>query len=352
MGNLNDLLKLVVEKKASDMHISFNMPPVLRINGDLEILKDENKVTDDELKAYSKELLGDNYEMYLKLGEFDISYSLSGVGVFRVNVYKNRGKDAIAIRNIPLKIPTFKELGLPEVLNDLININQGLFLVTGPTGNGKSTTLASIINEFNLKKSSHIITLEDPIEYIHKSNKSIINQREIGKDSKSYVSALNAALREDPDIILVGEMRDFETISTAITAAETGHLVLSTLHTIGAAKTIDRIIDVFPEHNQQQIRTQLASVIKGVISQQLLKKKDGSGRVPAFEIMTFTPAIQNLIREGKTHQIQSLIQTGGKYGMITMDKSIIELYKKGIISYDTAVQASVDKEFVTKMMIL
>ncbi|AAK79656.1 twitching motility protein PilT [Clostridium acetobutylicum] len=352
MKNLKDLLKILVEKEGSDLHISVNVQPVIRINGELNVLNDKNKITKDEVKNYAMQLLGDDYDKYLKAGEFDASYTLNGVGMFRVNVYKERGNDAIAVRNIPSKILSPKELGFPDVFNDLINAKMGLVLVTGPTGSGKSTTVASIINEFNLNTKRHIITLEDPIEYVHKSNKSLINQREIGKDSGSYVAALKAALREDPDVIFVGEMRDMETITAAITAAETGHLVLSTLHTIGADKTIDRIIDVFPEHNQTQVRIQLASVLKGVVSQQLLKKKDESGRIPAFEIMTFTPAVQNLIREGKTHQIQSLIQTGSKYGMITMDKCIIDLYKKGIISYETAVQSSVDKEFVTKMLIL
>ncbi|URZ06516.1 type IV pilus twitching motility protein PilT [Clostridium felsineum] len=352
MKNLKDLLKILVEEGASDLHITIDMPPVIRVNGELNVVSDKKKLTKDEITGYAKELLKENYDKYLEIGEFDTSYTLNGVGSFRINVYKGNGNDAIAIRNIPLKIPNLKELGFPDVFDDLINAKRGLVLITGPTGSGKSTTLASIINEFNLKTTRHIITLEDPIEYVHKNNKSIINQREIGRDSKSYVSALKSALREDPDVILVGEMRDAETISTAIMAAETGHLVLSTLHTIGADKTIDRIIDVFEERNKQQIKIQLASVLRGVLSQQLLKKKDNSGRLPAFEVMTVTPAIQNLIREGKTHQIQSLIQTGNKYGMITMDKCIIDLYKKGIISYETAVQSSVDKEFVTKMLIL
>ena len=225
-------------------------------------------------------------------------------------------------------------------------------MVTGPTGSGKSTTLAAMINEINNTRQAHIITLEDPIEYLHKHNKCIVNQREIGKDSKSYKSALKSILREDPDVILVGEMRDLETISVAITAAETGHLVLSTLHTIGAAKTIDRIIDVFPPHQQQQIKVQLSSVLQAVISQQLLENADGNGRVASLEIMVTTPGIQNLIREGKTHQIISAVQTGNRYGMKTMDMSIAELYKKGVISMETAMTYAVDSETLKRLMIL
>ncbi|MFL0249942.1 type IV pilus twitching motility protein PilT [Clostridium neuense] len=352
MKTLNELLKLTVEKKASDLHITVGLPPVLRINGGLNILNKEETILPEDSSKYAKKILGDDYEKYLKVGEYDKSYSISGVGRFRVNVYRQRGSDAIAIRVVELKIPSLKELNFPMVIKDLLENKRGLILVTGPTGSGKSTTLASMINEINCTRSEHIITLEDPIEYVHKHNKSIINQREIGKDCTSYKDALKSILREDPDVILIGEMRDLETISTAITAAETGHLVLSTLHTIGAAKTIDRIVDVFPDHQQQQIRIQLSGVLQGIVSQQLLSRKDGKGRVAALEIMMATPGIQNLIREGKTHQIQSLVQTGSKYGMKTMDMSIEELYKHGIISYDVAIASCVDREFMTKMLVL
>jgi len=280
----------------------------------------------------------------------DTSYSISGLGRFRANIYKQRGGDAIALRVVSLKVPTLKELDFESAVRELTNKQRGLVLVTGPTGSGKSTTLAAMINEINHNRTAHIITLEDPIEYLHKHNKSIVNQREIGKDSRNYKSALKAILREDPDVILVGEMRDLETISIAITAAETGHLVLSTLHTIGAAKTIDRIVDVFPPFQQQQVKIQLAGVLQGIISQQLLPKVGDDGRVAALEIMTITPAIQNLIREGKTHQIESAVQTGSKYGMKTMDMAIAELYRQGQITKEVALTYAIDKDILTRMI--
>ncbi|MBS5305144.1 type IV pilus twitching motility protein PilT [Clostridium tertium] len=348
---LNDLLNETIEKGASDLHLTVGLPPTIRVNGSLIKLGTE-KLMPSALRDFSKEILGENFEVYNKTGEMDTSYSISGTGRFRVNIFKQRNSDAIAIRVIALKIPSLDELKHPKVIKDIIQKQRGLVLVTGPTGSGKSTTLAAMINEINNTREAHIITLEDPIEYLHKHNNCIINQREIGKDSKSYQSALRAILREDPDVILVGEMRDLETISIAITAAETGHLVFSTLHTIGAAKTIDRIIDVFPPHQQQQIRVQLAAVLQGVVSQQLVPVEDNKGRVAALEIMTTTPGIQNLIREGKTHQIESAIQTGGKYGMKTMDMALAELYKKGIISGETALTYSVDRETIKRIMML
>lgn len=348
-----DFFKLVqegIEKKASDIHITVGLPIVFRINGELVKVTDE-ELTPDDTESLSKLLLN---EKQLKLlqenGEIDISYSSPGVGRFRINVYKQRGSYGIAIRIIPLEIPTIEELGLPIIVNDLTKLRRGLILVTGPTGSGKSTTLAYMIDQINKQRKCHIMTLEDPIEYLHKHNKSIINQREIGNDSLSFANALRSALRQDPDVILVGEMRDLETISIALTAAETGHLVLSTLHTLGAAKTIDRIIDVFPPHQQQQIRIQLSTVMESILSQQLLPTMDKKSRVAAFEVMVATGAIRNLIREEKAHQIDTAIQTGSKLGMQTLDNSLLALYKKGLISQDDLLIQAVNPDLIKKYL--
>ncbi|MFU0823966.1 type IV pilus twitching motility protein PilT [Clostridium sp.] len=349
MISLNELLSKTIKENASDLHLTVGAPPILRINGELVRVGTE-KLSANDTKIYIKEILGEFFDKYDKEGEMDTSLSLSGVGRFRVNAYKQRGSDAVAIRAVALKVPTLNELKMPAIIKELSGKQRGLVLVTGPTGSGKSTTLAAMINEINNSRSAHIITLEDPVEFLHKHNKSIINQREVGRDTMSYKTALRAALREDPDVILVGEMRDLETISIAITAAETGHLVLSTLHTIGAAKTIDRIIDVFPPHQQQQIKIQLSAVLQGIVSQQLIPRCDEKSRVAALEIMISNSAIQNLIREGKTHQIQSSIQTGSKYGMKTMDMSIVELYRNKLISYENALIYSVDKDMVKRMI--
>ncbi|SNX55339.1 type IV pilus twitching motility protein PilT [Thermoanaerobacterium sp. RBIITD] len=346
----NDLLKLVVEKGASDLHITVGIPPVLRINGYLEKL-DLPPLTPQDTEDMTRDLLkSDELNKLDETGDIDLSYSVKGLGRFRINAYKQRGTYSLAIRSVSLRIPTLEELGLPSVTRELALKTRGLILVTGPTGSGKSTTLASMIDLINNERNCHILTLEDPIEYLHKHKRSIVNQREIGHDSISYANALRAAMREDPDVILVGEMRDLETIQIAITAAETGHLVLSTLHTIGAAKTIDRIIDVFPPHQQQQIKVQLSNVLEGIISQQLLPKIDNSGRVVAVEVMIATPAIRNLIREGKSFQIQSMIQTGNKFGMITMDMSISQLLKRNLISMDDALTYCVDRENFSRMI--
>ena len=346
---LNELLRITIEKNASDLHLTVGVPAIIRVSGEL-IHVGLDKLNPHDTEQYAKDILDEKeYAQYRSSGEVDTSYSVSGLGRFRVNIFRQRGSDALAIRVVALKIPTLSELQYPPIIKELTERQRGLVLVTGPTGSGKSTTLAAMINEINLTRAAHIITLEDPVEYLHKHNKCIINQREIGKDSLSYQNALKAVLREDPDVILVGEMRDIETISIAVTAAETGHLVFSTLHTIGAAKTIDRIIDVFPPYQQQQIKIQLAAVLQGIISQQLLPKAVGGGRVASLEIMTTTPAIQNLIREGKTHQIESAVQTGAKYGMKTMDMALLELSRKGLITRDTALTHSVDREMLSRM---
>lgn len=348
--NILDLLEKTIESGASDLHITVNSPPILRINGELRRVGDTSLTpvdTEEMVKSLTDEI---HFKKAEENGEIDISFSYPGIGRFRVNIYKQRGSYGIAIRSVALEIPTLEELGLPSIIGELSRKQRGLILVTGPTGSGKSTTLASMIDIINRERSCHILTLEDPIEYLHRHNKSIINQREIGHDSKSFGNALRAALRQDPDVILIGEMRDLETTAIAITAAETGHLVLSTLHTLGTAKTIDRIIDIFPPHQRHQITMQLSTALEGIISQQLLPKADNSGRVVALELLTSTPAIQNLIREGKTHQIPTAIQTGAKFGMNTMDNSIIELYRKRLITKETAITNSIEDEFVKRQL--
>ncbi|EOT2916165.1 type IV pilus twitching motility protein PilT [Clostridium perfringens] len=348
MQSLAELLELTVKEGASDLHLTVGISPIIKVNGKLVRLEHEI-LRPEDTEAYAREILQDAYEKYDAIGEYDTSYSIHGKGRFRVNIYKQRNSTALAIRVISLDMPTLDSLGYPETLKDICNLKRGLVLVTGPTGSGKSTTLAALINEINSNRESHIITIEDPIEFLHKHNKSIVNQREIGKDTLSYERALKAALREDPDVILIGEMRDLETISTAITAAETGHLVFSTLHTIGAAKTIDRIVDVFPPHQQEQIKIQLASVLQIIISQQLVETVDGD-RNAALEIMVATPAIKNLIREGKTHQIESSIQTGSKYGMRTMDMELANLYREGIITQETSMNSAIDREILSRLL--
>ncbi|EGT3614650.1 type IV pilus twitching motility protein PilT [Clostridium perfringens] len=349
MQSLTELLELTVKEGASDLHLTVGISPIIKVNGKLVRLEHEI-LRPGDTEAYAKEILQDAYEKYDAIGEYDTSYSLHGRGRFRVNIYKQRNSTALAIRVISLEMPSLEKLGYPEVLKDACELKRGLVLVTGPTGSGKSTTLAALINEINNNREAHIITVEDPIEFLHKHNKSIVNQREIGKDTLSYERALKAALREDPDVILIGEMRDLETISTAITAAETGHLVFSTLHTIGAAKTIDRIVDVFPPHQQEQIKIQLASVLQTIVSQQLVETVDGE-RTAALEIMVATPAIRNLIREGKTHQIESSIQTGSKYGMRTMDMELANLYREGVITQETAINSAIDREILSRLLI-
>ena len=344
MSTVEEMLRAAKEAGASDLHITVGVPPKMRVNGKL-VTMDFPKMLPVDTASLLLEIMNEQQRAkFEEKGEHDMSFSIPQLGRYRVNAYKQRGSVAIALRLVGTQVPSAEELGVPDSVMDLYQRKRGLLLVTGPTGSGKSTTLAAIIDKINNNRECNVITLEDPIEYLHQHKKSMVNQREIGLDSQSYASALRAALREDPDVILVGEMRDFETISVAITAAETGHLVLSTLHTIGAASTVDRIIDVFPPHQQQQIRVQFANVLEAIISQQLIPKADGQGRIAAFEVLHANHAVRNLIREGKTHQLMSVMQTNRKMGMIVMDEAITQLYNTGKISKDMAIQFAQEPE--------
>lgn len=329
---INTFLETATNRMASDLIITAEAPPTMRVDEELHpIIPTRLRPSDCEALLYQM-LTADMAAKYERYGEVDFAYSVSGLGRYRVNGFRQRGSTGIVIRIIPPRIRTIGELGLPDVVTSLVRRPNGLILVTGPTGSGKSTTLAAMIDLINEERPYHIVTLEDPIEYLHRHKRSIVNQREIGKDTRTYATGLRAALRENPDVILVGELRDLETISVAITAAETGHLVMSTLHTCDAALTIDRIIDVFPPHQQGQIRVQLAGTLQGVIAQQLVMRADGRGRVGAFEILVATPAVRNLIREGKTHQIPIQLETGARYGMQTMEGALRGLMKDGVIT--------------------
>jgi len=331
-----DLLRQAFEKGASDLHLTVNSPPVLRIDGHLHRLGDE-PLAPTQLEEFAESMLNEaQYEKFSARGELDFSYGIPGLSRFRINVYRQRGSVGIAARVISPTVPSFETLKLPPVLLKLVQKPQGLFLVTGPTGSGKSTTLASLIDHVNRSKRKHIVTLEDPIEYLHRHDQSIINQREVGLDTTSFGEGLRAALRQDPDMIMVGEMRDPETIRTAITAAETGHLVFATLHTSDAPQTIDRIIDTFPSEQQGQIRIQLAATLLVVLSQRLLPSRSGKGRVCATELLLNTPAVGNLIRTEKVHQIKSVMQTNYQLGMHTLDMSLQELLRLNIIEETSA----------------
>jgi|688.fasta_scaffold00197_40 twitching motility protein PilT len=337
---INKLLDLVKKAKASDLHLTPQEPPILRINGVLR-RTEMQKLTSEQIKSICDGFLSqDQLKVLENEWEVDCAYGIEGVGRFRINVFKDRLGYSVALRMISYQIPSIEELGLPEIVKKLVMLPRGLVLVTGPTGSGKSTTLAAMVDWINTNRAEHILTIEDPIEYIHTSKQSIINQREIGNHTHSFSNALRAALREDPDVILIGEMRDLETISLAVRAAETGHLVFATLHTSSAAGTIDRLIDVFPAEQQAQVRTQLSHSLKAVLSQTLLARRDGQGRVVAMEAMLVTPGVANLIRESKTSQIYSAIQTGKNIGMQTLESALAELYNRDVISLEDAMSRS------------
>jgi twitching motility protein PilT len=332
MAKIDELLTFTRQKKASDLHLTSGSAPYLRVHGEMVKLN-YRQVSQEVCQALIFEVLTENQKrQFVETHDIDFSYTLEGVGRFRVNVFMQRNGVGAVFRHISENIHTVEELGLPEQLLDLIDVSEGLILVTGPTGSGKSTTLSALIHDINMNQRAHIITIEDPIEFVHSNEQSLINQREVGSHTDSFHNALRAALREDPDIILVGEMRDLETISLAITAAETGHLVFATLHTNSATKTVDRIIDVFPEGQQAQIRTMLSESLRGVVAQALLPRADGEGRVPVVEVLVNVPAVANLIREGKTFQIASAMQTKRSQGMVTFDSSINDLIRRGMIS--------------------
>lgn len=342
MVNIDELLKITLDLNASDLHITTGVPPIVRVDGKLKALEYPKLLPNNTREIIYSILTQEQRDVLERHWEYDFSYSLPGKGRFRVNVYFQRGSISAAFRTIPVRIPTVEELKLPAVTSEFSLKPRGFVVVTGPTGSGKSTTLAALINIINETRNCHIITIEDPIEFLHPHKRSIINQREVGTDTKSFSSALKYSLRQDPDVILIGEMRDLETIQTALTAAETGHLVFATLHTVDAPQTIDRIIDVFPPHQQQQVRIQLSGCLQGIIAQQLLPMKNGAGRVVAVEIMVATAGIRNLIREGKTHQLYTAIQTGQKYGMQTLDMALADLVKRGWISFETANEKAQD----------
>ncbi len=348
--HIDELLHVVVDRNCSDLHICTDSEPVVREDGALKRLNYE-KFDAHQTQRMMYEIIADDQIQHFETTlELDFSYQLPRRARFRVNMYRDRGAIAGAFRLISNRIPTTRELNLPPILDKLSERPRGLVLVTGPTGSGKSTSLAAMVNHINMTRAEHIITIEDPIEYLHTHKTSIINQRELGGDTKSFANALRASLREDPDVLLVGEMRDTETIALAITAAETGHLVFATLHTNNAAESIDRIIDVFPPGQQEQIRVQLSNNIVAIVAQQLLPRSNGPGRIPANEIMVASPAVRNLIRENKTHQIPSMIQTSASSGMITMDQCLRDLYMKGLITLEEAMMRCTNQEELKKMI--
>ena len=353
MKSLTDIIQTAIAAGSSDIHLSTRRPASCRVYGKLFTM-DNDVLTNEDLERMIIPFMQIKGvpEKIEKLGEADFAYSFDENTRFRVNMFKQKGEYAVVMRLLPTKMPNPEELGLPEAVQNFVNLKRGIVLVTGETGSGKSTTLASLINRINNTQQKHIITIEDPIEFVHQHKMSLVNQREIGIDTMSFSNALRASLREDPDIVLVGEMRDLETIETALTAAETGHLVFSTLHTNSASSTIDRIIDVFPPSQQEQVRVQLANVLEGIVCQQLLPTRDGNGRVAAFEVMVANSAIRNLIREGKSFQLTSQIQTGRKQGMQTMDDCLLKLYDQKKIFAEDAVRFAFDQGAMTKACML
>jgi twitching motility protein PilT len=344
------LLEEVVKRNASDLHLQVGMPPMLRIDGSLTPVAHTNPIDEKAIEELIFSLLDqDQKQILLRDKEFDFSFAFGDLGRFRVNGFHERGNLAAALRLIPNSIRTIDQLGMPQVLNKFTEYPRGLVLVTGPTGSGKSTTLAALVDKVNTEQARHIITVEDPVEYTHKSKRSLVVQREVHYDTFSFSAALRSALREDPDVVLIGEMRDLETIAAAITIAETGHLVFATLHTNSASQSIDRMVDVFPPHQQPQVRAQLANILMAICSQRLIPALAG-GRVAAAEILVATPAVRNIIREGKSYQLEAVIQTGAEYGMQSMDRTLVNLIHTGVISYDEARNYAVDLEELDRLM--
>jgi twitching motility protein PilT len=346
--HIDDVLRMALERKASDIHLTVGLPPMIRLDGEIIPLPFHPLSPRDSRRLIYDVLTNEQLERFETHHELDFGYSVKDLARFRFNVYQQRGSVAGALRTIPTKIPAFETLGLPAVIREMCKRTSGLILVTGPTGSGKTTTIASMIDDLNDHFAGHILTIEDPIEYIHKHKRCMVNQRELHHDTFSFHHALRAVLREDPDIVLVGELRDLETIEAALTLSETGHLVFGTLHTRNAPATVDRIIDVFPSDQQDQIRVLLGNTLEGVVAQQLLPKL-GGGRMAAIEVMLGTPAIKNLIREGKTHQMYSIIEMSGGHGMQTMDKCLSDMYRAGYVSFDECLMRSIDKDNFTRL---
>lgn len=344
------LLEEVVKRKASDLHLQVGLPPMIRVDGTLVAATGTEPLTEETAEALIFAILDDDQkQILLKDKEFDFSFAFGDLGRFRVNAFHERGNLAAALRLIPNEMLTIEQLGLPPIVNKFADYPRGLVLVTGPTGSGKSTTLAGLIHKINAERAAHIITIEDPIEFTHKSNKSVIVQREVHYDTYSFSAALRSSLRQDPDVVLIGEMRDLETIAAAITIAETGHLVFATLHTNSASQSIDRMVDVFPPHQQPQIRAQLANILMAICSQRLIPTI-GGGRIAAAELLVATPAVRNIIREGKSHQLEAVIQTGAEFGMQSMDKTLVSLVHDGTITYDEARNYAIDLDELDRLM--